>query len=491
MTEENSKNPADDIIDGAVDKGARQTSLVRATQKLEPFNKSLALFLDDLAGKTAPSVDDPSKLTPMEFAKLPIRYGLWLFLAFFVGFGLWSAFAPLDTAAVARGMIVVESSRKTISHLEGGIIEEILVKEGEEVEANQPLVQIQNIAAKSKYDLYLGQYRAAQALEARLTAERDALAEIQFPLDLLKDEQIPEIAQILETQRNQFKTRGYAVEGQVKVLNQRVKQLNDQISGLRAQISANVQQIKLVKEEISTVEKLLASGNANRPRLLALQRNKAAIEGQTGQFESDIAKAKQAITEADLQIINARNDFQNELAKDLRETQIHISDLKEQLSASRDVFDRTIVRATQAGVVTGLKYHTRGGVVAPGAPIMDLVPKDDKMIVEAQVQPSDIDMVHPGLVSRLRLVPYKSRRVPPLNGEVQTISPDVFQDQKTGMTYYTARIVVDKDFLSNLKDVKLYPGMPVEVHIITGTRTLLSYLVSPLTDATFNAFKEK
>lgn len=454
-------------------------------------NTGLALFFDDLAGKAQTQGEDLRTMTAVEATRQPVRIGLWLLILFFGVGGLWAMFAPISSAAVARGQVMVESNRKTVQHLEGGIIEEILVKEGQMVVKDQPLVRLRATTAEARKDLITNQYVAAKALETRLLAERDGLDSLSFPESVLAQKDDPKVQETLTSQERLFITRKQALEGELGVIEQRIRQLNDQIGGLRAQQASVREQMRLIKEEADVVEKLLLSGNAQRPRFLALKRREAELQGASGQFAAEIARIQQAVGEAELAKMNARNEFLNGVVKELRDVQVQISDLEQNLKASTDVFERTVIAAPLEGTVVGLKFHTLGGVIAPGAPIMDIVPKDDRLVVEAQILPQDIDEVHEGLIARVRLTPYKSRRIPPLEGNVTQVSADSFTDQKTGMSYYTARVEIDPEFMKHLRNVELQPGMPADVLIVTGERTFLSYLLSPLSDSMYRAFREQ
>ena len=438
----------------------------------------------------------------MQFARPSMVFGMWTILVVFGIFGLWSAVAPLDSAAVARGTVVVESNKKTIQHLEGGIIKEILVHEGDKVIAGQPLIKLSETAAKTRQATLQSQLYATMALENRLNAERDERNEISFDKELLAHQDDPEVKKAIESQTRTFISRRDAMNGKIAVLNQRKAEYDDQISGLEAQQSATHGQSKLIKDEVDIVDTLLKSGNANKPRLLALQRRQQELGGIRGQYLSDISKAKQSITEADMEIINTRNQMLNEVLKELRDTQVNVADLREKERAAQDVVDRLVIAAPQAGTINGLMFHTVGGVIAPGTTIMDIIPDTDKKLIDAQVSPQDIDGVqyvfnhpdkeHPYNV-RIRLTAFRQRTTPLIHGRIINVSADKFTDRNTPGTpsYYVARIEPDQEELSRLKNVELYPGMPADVLIVTGSRTFLHYLLSPIWDTMEHAFREK
>lgn len=410
-----------------------------------------------------------------------LRFGVavvTLTLLFFVG---WGGIAPLDSAAVAPGSVVVASNRKTIQHLEGGIITDILVKDGDKVEEGQELVRLNATSAKARRELITGKLLSARATEARLLAQRDGKEEIEVTEGLKALGEKEDYQQVLDGQKNMFETRRKAYLGEMQVLDQRIVQLEEKITGMQAQKTASERQLVLIAEEIKTNTALLEKGLSIKSRLLALQREEASLQGEIGNFTSEITNIQEKIGETKIQKLNRENEYQKEVATDLKDTQQEIAGLEEQLSASSDVFDRTVITAPHAGTVTGLKYHTVGGVIAPGTAIMDLVPRDDMLMVEVRIQPQDIDVVHPGLKAKVRLSAYRSRMIPRLDGKVEYVSADRFVDEKAQMAYYLGRVRIDEEEMKKLAGkVELYPGMPAEVFIVTGSRTLLEYLGAPL-----------
>lgn len=429
--------------------------------------------------------------TPEAITRPATVFGMWMFLLVFGVFGLWSAVAPLKSAALAHGQVVLDSNRKTIQHLEGGIVAEIYVREGQEVKEGDPLLRLDDTAAKARLDLFLGQSITVRSAAARLLAERDNKDKIEFPEDLLKEKKSnPVIAENMDSQRRLFKTRRKSLEGELSILRQKSEQYKQEIAGLESQKQSAADQIKLLKEEIATVAKLLKEGNAMKPRLLALQRNASALEGQRGEYVSGISRAQQEIAETEISMINLRNEFLNKVVADLKDAQAQIADLAERIRASADTMSRIVIAAPIGGQVTGLKVHTVGGVIAPGEKLLDIVPKNDKLIVEVQVKPEDIDVVRPDLEARVRLSAYRSRYVPMLNGKVTYVSGDRFVDERSGAPYYLARIEIDYKELEALTNVKLYPGMPTDAQITTGSRSFLSYLLDPFAQSFNSAFRE-
>jgi HlyD family type I secretion membrane fusion protein len=447
-------------------------------------------WLDKMAKYLSPQGKDDG--SPESLASGTINFGLQVAFLVFGVFGLWAAFAPLDSAAVSNGVVVVDTNRKVIQHLEGGIVDEILVRDGDVVKAGQPLVRLSETAARARTDLLRAQYYASKASEARLIAERDKKETIEFSDDLLKlKDENHLVAEAIDTQTRLFESRRKGLEGQVGVLNQRIAQSREEIIGLQAQENAAQRQIRFIEEEVATVRQLLAKGNALKPRLLALERESAQLRGRRGEYLAMVARAQQNISESELSILNVRNEFQNKVVQELKETQVQLSDLEERMRASEDILNRIVITAPQDGVITGMRIHTKGGVISPGERIMEIVPSNDRHIIECQISPQDIDVVRPGLPARVRMSAYKSRKTPQFDGEVTQVSADKFTDERTGQSFYLARIEVDQQELDTLPDIKLYPGMPAEVLITTGERTLLEYLLSPFTDTFNRAFREQ
>ncbi len=417
--------------------------------------------------------------------------GLVILALFFGLVGGWSALAPLTSAAVASGVVKVDSNRKTVQHLEGGIIEEIKVKNDDRVAVGDVLVRLDAAQSHASWALLRGQQNALKALEARLIAERDGAPAIAFDADLMARRGTPEVAEILAGQESVFATRRKTLAGQVDILHQRQNQLNAEIASRRAQLAAAERQKALIGEEIAGVAALVQKGLERRARLLGLKRQQASLEGARGEQLGLIARARQQIGEAELQIINRRNGQINEVVAELSEVQVRLGELEERLVASRDVLARRDIVSPIAGVVVDLRYFTSGGVIRPGDPILDIVPQHDQLVIEAQIRPLDIDVVKPGLAARVRLTAFKQRTTPTLQGRVVYVSADRLTDPRTGIPYFTARVEIPASELARLDGVKLYPGMPAEVMVVTGARTALEYLVDPLRESLQRAFREQ
>jgi HlyD family type I secretion membrane fusion protein len=407
-----------------------------------------------------------------------------------VGLTAWGGAAPLAGAAVATGQVVVESYRKTIQHLEGGIVREIAVEEGDTVRAGQLLFRLDDTKARTSLDALQGRYFAARAQEARLIAERDEAQEIAFPGELLEATH-PAAPEAMTGQRKIFVARRTWVAGQIAILRQQVSQLREEIAALQQQVESETRQASLIGEEMQGVEALVNKGLERRPRLLALQRTAEEIGARRSDHLGQIARAQQKIGEAELQITDLQNKRVDEVMRDLRSTQEDLFDLQEKLLAARDVLDRTVVRAPRDGVIVNRRVHTIGGVVSPGDPVVEIVPQAEDLIIEARVRMDDIDEVRPGLPVQVRLTAYKQRWTPTVEGTVRTVSADRLQDQRSGDGFFVARISLDPVSLAKLPNVQLYPGMPADVFIVTESRTALDYMLSPITASLSRAFREQ
>jgi HlyD family secretion protein len=435
-------------------------------------------------------VSPPVPQTPFPRMRKLAVIGGALIGIFVFGFGIWAIFAPLESAAIANGSVVSESSRKTIQHLEGGIIAQILVRDGDVVQAGQTLLRLDDTKARTSLAALQGQLWDARAREARLIAERDGAPSISFPADMTANT-TPGVAAALAGQQQIFTTRHSLQQSKAAAIRERINQVNEEINGHKAEIVALEQRMALLKQEIAGVMELVSKGLERRPRLLSLQRDLAEMEGKRGDTMAQIAKAKQVIAESEVDILSLQNDKQKDVADDLRETQKKITELREQVRQAADVLARIEVKAPEAGTVTDLRVHTPGGVINPGEALLDLVPQADRLVVEARVRPEDIDRVHEGLPAQVRLMPYKQRRTPPLDATVTYVSADLLTDKRTNENYYAARLRLDDKELASLIDVKMVPGMPSEAMIKTGETTAALYALSPILDSFHRAFREK
>ena len=420
----------------------------------------------------------------------PLLAAVIIILIFFGGFGAWAVLAPLDSAALAPGRVTVASNRKTVQHLEGGIVKELLVKEGDAVAGGQILIRLDDTQARARLELLLGRYDNLLATEARLMAERVPAAGIKFPDSLTSRRDQPQVAKLLDAETALFEARRRSIEGRIRIFHKRIAQLKKEISGLAAQIAAEDDQLVLIADERSSLETLFKRGVVGKSRLLRLKREEAKLKGDRGEHLSLITKTRQRIGETELEIIDIKNNMLNQVVSGLHDTQAELVEVSERLKAAEDILVRSDIRAPQAGVVMGLNVHTEAGVIAPGQRLLDIVPEDDTLVIEAQITPNDIDVVYAGLPAHVRLTAFKQRNTPMLDGKLTRVSADSFTDERSGASYFLARVTIDAAELKKLDGRELYPGMGAEVMIKTGKRTTMDYILAPLTDSLRRAFRE-
>jgi membrane fusion protein, type I secretion system len=416
--------------------------------------------------------------------------GNLLVIGFVLGFGIWSAFAPLESAAIASGVVESESSRKTIQHLEGGIVRQILVSDGDTVRTGQTLIALDDTKIRAEVQSLQGQLWDATAREARLQAEQQGHEQLLFsarPETARKES--ASAAAVLKAQQGIFEARRQVFQSQVAVIGEKRLQVEKEIVGLKAQETAVAQRTGIAREELDMVATLVNKGLERRPRLLNLEREVADLQGRRGEIAAHISRAEQVINESQATLLKLESDRQHEIAQSLREAQNQLFQLRERLRAAEDQLSRTEVKAPEDGVVTELRIHTPGGVIGAGAPLMDLVPRQDRLIVTARVKPEDIDVVHPGLNADVHLLPYNQRRAPRLNGTVTHVSADRLVDKRTEQPYYATKIRV-QDTRMAANDIRIIPGMPAQVFITTGRGTVALYALRPLLDSFHNAFSE-
>ena len=398
-------------------------------------------------------------------------------------FGGWASTAPLAGGAVAPGIISPDGSRRTIQHLEGGIIAAIKVRDGDFVEAGKPLVTLEDTQARATYEVLLRQYQTLTALRARLTAEQLGRDDIVFPEDLRAADTEPEMLDILAVQRHLFRTRHEALLARQRILDQRIRQIREKIAGSKAQVASAKKRLRFIKEELVGKEFLFNKGLIPKPELLAVRRAAAEIEGDLGAYVAAIAESQQKIGETELELAALSAERADEIADELDTTSRELARVKEQLAASEDTLNRTTITAPVSGTIVNLRFKTLGGVILQGDPILDIVPAEDDLLIDARVAPIDIDVVYPGLPAQVHLSAYSQRVMPRIEGTVRSVSADSMSDEQTGTPYYLARVEVDREQLSDLgPDIELVPGMPAEVLIVTSERTLFGYLLQPFRD---------
>jgi HlyD family secretion protein len=407
------------------------------------------------------------------------------------GLGGWAATTELSGAVVAPGRLVVETYPKKVQHVSGGIVAELRVREGDRVAAGDILIRLDDTQARASLAIVTKRLDELAARQARLAAERDDAEAISFPDALTARRDRPDVARILEAEQKLFDFRRSARAGQKAQLRERIAQLEEQIAGLEAQEAAKAEEVDLVKQELEGVEALFAKNLTEITRLVSLKREAARLKGERGELVASTAEARGRIAEIELQIIQIDQDLRSEVAAELREIQAQEAEFVERRVAAEDELKRIDIRAPQAGVVQQLTVHTVGGVIAAGEPVMLIVPQSDELRVEARISPRDIDQLHLGQAARLRFSAFNQRYTPELTGEITRIAADVTVDPQVGVGYYLVRASVPEAERARLGALVLLPGMPVEVFIETGERTVLSYFIKPLRDQIAKAFREE
>lgn len=420
------------------------------------------------------------------------RLGFLVVFAVFGGLGTWAAVAPLSSAALAPGVITVENYRKTVQHLEGGIIKTIRVRDGDSVEKDQVLATLDDTQPRAQLEVLRGQYYIAAAREARLIAQRDGLNEVRYPPDLLVHADDPRIDDAIRVQNHTFTVRKTAHDGEISLYRRQIEQLRAKLKGLQAQITSRDRLVKSFRHELEDFEALLKEGYTEKQKVRELERNLAQSEGQRGELASELAATELQISETELKILQLQKELQREVAKELGEVQAALFELREKIQSLESTVARTVVKAPEPGMVLGLSVHTLGGVIQPGGKILDIVPQDERLVVEARLSPQDIDRIQLGQMAEVRFTAFKSRDTPKIEGKLMVVSADRLVDEQTQTSYYLARVEITPEGLQDLARQKLdlVPGMPAEVLINTGERTLFEYLTDPFVNTVTRSFIE-
>lgn len=411
-------------------------------------------------------------------------------IALFAGtFYVWAAAAPIEGAVVAPGIVSVDTSVRTIQHLEGGIIEEILVRDGDQVETGQVLIRLQNTVPSSSLNEVQAQYFEARATEARLLAEQQHQDVITFPPELTEKIGDQAAQSAMSSQQGIFDSRRTLLTDRLAIFGRTTEGLKTEIAGLEGQIAASESRKLLLAEELADVQSLYERNLTDKPRLLQLQGEQAALDGEIASYRAAIGTARQKIEETALRRSELGNAMETEVVQQLRDARTRAYELSQRLAAASDVMGRTQIRSPVAGAVTGLQVHTVGGVIAAGQPLMDVVPISDKLVVQATIDPLDIDQVSAGQDAQVWLSALNRRSQHPIEGVVRTVSADRLVDPQTGAPYYLARVELDRAEIAQ-GGMPLQPGMSAEVMIHTGARTTLDYLLSPITQFMTRAMRE-
>jgi HlyD family secretion protein len=405
--------------------------------------------------------------------------------------GGWATLVPLSGAVVLPGTLVVESSVKKVQHPTGGVVADIAVRDGMHIKAGSLLVRLDETQVRANGQMLVNQLDQIRMRAARLVAERDGAAEIRIPDNFTARMSDAAIAQLVASEKSQFTARASARRGQTELLQSNIGQFKEQIAGLDAQIASKTSQLTIIAGELTGVQELYSKGLVPLTRLTTLQREVARLEGERGQLTSSIAETKAKVGQAQLQIVKVDQDFRTEVLKDLREAQDKEAELTEKNVSAQDQLQRIDIRAPTAGTVNQLSVHTIGGVIRPGDVILEIVPDSDELQIEARLPPNEIDQVRRAQTAFLRFSAFNQRTTPQVEGAVSYVSADLSRDAQTNSAYYTVRVTLPGEERRRLGEVKLVAGMPVEVFLQTGSRTMMSYLFKPITDQFHRMFNER
>ena len=420
-----------------------------------------------------------------------VRFGLAVVVLLLGGMGSWAATSKLAGAVIAPGTLVVENNVKKVQHPTGGIVKELRVKEGDTIAAGDLLILLDGTQAQASLGIILGGLDELKARKARLEAESEGIEDVTFPAELLARGEEPDLKKILSGEQNLFALRKAEQAGQKRLLRERIAQLGKEVEGFTAQAAAKEREITLVAKELDSTQQLYRQGLMTLSRLTDLERTAARLDGERGQLVASTAEANGKIAEMELQIIQIDQKLRSDVGAQLADLRTKLAELEERRTAAQDQLDRLAIRAPQSGIVHELTVHTIGGVVQAAEPLMLIIPSSTALAVDARIAPGEVDRLHVGQKVALRFSSFNQRTTPEIDGRLQRISADVVQDERTGLSYYTARIDISADELSRLGAVKLLPGMPVETFIATEERTVLSYLVKPLSDQVLHAFRQE
>lgn len=417
-----------------------------------------------------------------------IRTGKRVLLTLVAGFCIFGL-VSISSAVVAPGVVNVETNYKAVQHLDGGIVSKILVRNGDRVEKGDVLVRLDDTAARTNLGVIVSRINDQRAQIARLSAERDRAPAIDLPADLVTSSD-PALQRLIEAQQKLFSARSASYRGELSVLKQRLEQATNEASGIEQLLDARRREVELNAVEYAAVKPLFDRGYASQQRIMPIQREGARLAGDVGKLETDLAKSKSAIAESELRITQKEKEYTQSVVDELRKSEALLAELDEQRTQLNDKLQRIELRSPRAGRVHALAAHTEGGVIQPGSTVLQIIPEGELLIVDAQLQPNDIDKVHQGQAAYVRFPAFNAKTTPRLEATVLNVSAAQLADQQ-GKTYFTAQVMLTTGELSKLpKGRDLVPGMPAEVYIATGSRSILSYLLKPLSDALSRTFRE-
>lgn len=409
------------------------------------------------------------------------RIGWFIVIFGVLGFLLWAGLAPLDQGVPASGTVMVSGNRQAVQNLVGGVIDQILVREGTQVKSGDVVIRMNDTESRSAAESMRGDYYSALAVQGRLIAERDGLDQLTFP-EALVSAQDPRAEGAMALQRQLFESRRLALSSELQAMQQSIAALNAQITGLQATVTSRREQTGFLREQLGGMRELAREGYVPRNRLLDLERNWSQMNGEMAEATAGIAQAKQQIAELQSRMMQREQEYQREVRTQLTDTQREAQSLHSRIEYVDFQLAHTAVRAPASGVVVGLQVYTNGGVISPGTQLMDIVPADEPLMVEARVPVHLIDKVYPGLPVEMMFTALNQRTTPHIPGEVRTISADRLEDERQGDPYYLMQAQVTPEGEEMLATYDIRPGMPVEVLVKTGERSLLNYLFKPFLD---------
>ena len=426
-----------------------------------------------------------------EFDARPlVRGGLLILAAGILVLGAWAVLAPLSGAVIAPGFVKIDLNRKVVQHQEGGIVSAIRVRDGDRVKAGQELILLDDVRVDAQLDLLRTQYDTERIKAARLEAERAFAEKLVFPRDIAQRQADPRIKEVIVRESGLFRARRETVDQQIMVLRRQISETTDEAAALAAQLTAEGRALKLQKEELAANERLLDQGYVQKTRILTLERAVAEYEARFGEHQAQASQARQRATELELRILSIRNDYVQKAADELKDTTPRLFDLEERIRPSKDAAERQRILAPIAGEVVGLRVFTSGAVIGPRDVLMEIVPDDKRLIIEARIRPEDINHVHDGSEADIRLTAYKQRTTPLVQGSVVYVSGDRMVDEQTKQPYYVVHVDVSAASLARGGNLTLQAGMPAEVYIRTDERSTFDYLTAPVTSYLRRAMRE-
>lgn len=481
---------------------AMAENAIKKARSMSPYIDKTISAMDVFVDYITKPHHIPGRSQVVQETRAPAVFGVWVLIITF-GIGMiWTMVAPLDSASHAVGRVILESKKRIIQHPDGGVIKEILVKDGDQVKKGQTLLVLDDTELKARKKQSEYKYLASLAEVTRLIAERDNLQELKFPQELLDHASDPKVAEMMSNQEKFFSSRRETILSKIALTEKTTSRYIEQKNSIMPQIEALDKQIAINTEQVDTYKKLFAKGNLNKAYLHDAEARKAEHEGRKGQLMSQLAEIEQAIIQSQLELENLKHKNLEEVTEHLRQYQTELSLSSEALKEVSERLNRTVIVSPEDGNISNLNDQlTPKGVLHPHHNIMEVIPQDDKLIVEAKIPAVEIAAVKVGQVSRVRLTAYRARVVPVLEGKVISLAADVtipdprdMQGSGINKPYYKVRIEIDKDNLAEvaaMKDVKLYPGMEVDVMVVTGTRTLMRYLLDPVIITLDHSFREK